>query len=69
MPAAKPRTARNTVIIVSNGESTTYKPGDLLPPIVDLGDVPTDGPVFQGTDVPVRYVFEYLDNVDNLYTF
>ncbi len=69
MPAAKPRTARNTVIIVSNGESTTYKPGDLLPPVVDLGDVPTDGPVFQGTDVPVRYVFEYLDKVDNLYTF
>ena len=69
MPAPKPRTARNTVVIVSNGESTTYKPGDLMPPIVDLDHVPDDGPVFEGTDVPQAYLFKYLDERYNLYAF
>ena len=69
MPAPKPRVARNTVVIVHNGGSTTYKPGDLLPPIVDLSQVPTDGPTFEGTDVPVQYMFKYLGETYNLYAF
>ena len=38
-------------------------------PPVNLDDVPKDGPVFEGTDVPVRYLFAYLDEGYNLYTF
>ena len=45
------------------------KPGDPRPPLVDLSDVPKDGPAFEGTDVPVQYLYEYLDNVHNLYAF
>ena len=28
-----------------------------------------EGPVFEGTDVPVQYMFEYLDRVHNLHAF
>ena len=45
------------------------KPGDPMPPIVDLDDVSRDGPVFERTDVPVQYMFEYLDRVHNLHAF
>ena len=45
------------------------KPGDPIPPLVDLDEVSRDGPVFEGTDVPVRYMFEYLDKVHNLHAF
>ena len=45
------------------------KPGDPIPPIIDLSEIPKDGHVFEGTDVPVQYLFEYLDNVHNLYAF
>ena len=45
------------------------KPGDPRPPLVDLSDVSKDGPAFEGTDVPVQYLYEYLDNVHNLYAF
>lgn len=38
-------------------------------PPVDLDDVQKDGPVFEGTDVPVAYLFAYLDEGYNLYTF
>lgn len=38
-------------------------------PPVDLADVPKEGPVFEGTDVPVEYLFAYLDEGYNLYTF
>ena len=38
-------------------------------PPVDLADVPKDGPAFEGTDVPVGYMFAYLDEGYNLYTF
>lgn len=69
MVAPRPRTARNTVVVVSKGESTTYKPGDLMPPIVDLDHVQDDGPVFEGTDVPQAYLFKYLDERYNLYAF
>ena len=40
-----------------------------MPPIVDLDEVSRDGPVFEGTDVPVQYMFEYLDRVHNLHAF
>ena len=45
------------------------KPGDPIPPLVDLDEVSRDGPVFKGTDVPVQYMFEYLDKVHNLHAF
>lgn len=45
------------------------KPGDPIPPLVDLDEVSRDGPVFEGTDVPVQYMFEYLDRVHNLHAF
>ena len=45
------------------------KPGDPMPPIVDLDEVSREGPVFEGTDVPVQYMFEYLDRVHNLHAF
>lgn len=38
-------------------------------PPVDIDDVPKDGPFFEGTDVPVAYLFAYLDEGYNLYTF
>ena len=45
------------------------KPGDSMPPIVDLDEGSREGPVFEGTDVPVQYMFEYLDRVHNLHAF
>ena len=45
------------------------RPGDPIPPIIDLRNVPENVPVFEGTNVPVQYLFEYLDNVHNLYAF
>lgn len=45
------------------------KPGDPIPPLVDLDEVSREGPVFEGTDVPVQYMFEYLDRVHNLHAF
>ena len=38
-------------------------------PPVDLDGVPKDGPFFEGTDVPIQYLFAYLDEGYNLYTF
>ena len=38
-------------------------------PPVDLAGVPKDAPFFEGTDVPVQYLFTYLDEGYNLYTF
>ena len=48
---------------------TVVNPGDPIPPPVDLEGVSRDGPFFEGTDVPVQYVFEYVDNGYNPYTF
>ena len=49
---------------------TVITPGEPLPsPIrLDKGAI-TGGPVFEGTDVPVQYLFEYLDRVHNLHAF
>ena len=38
-------------------------------PPVDIDGVPKDGPFFEGTDVPIQYLFAYLDEGYNLYTF
>ena len=46
-----------------------FEPGKARRPPVDLADVPEDGPVFEGTDVPLEYMFAYLDEGYNLYTF
>ena len=50
-------------------KAITTRPEDPRPPLVDLSMVPADGPTFEGTDVPVQYLYEYLDNVHNLYAF
>ena len=54
-------TTKPTVIVT--------RPGEPHPPLVDLSEVPKDGPVFEGTDVPVQYLYEYLDKAHNLYPF
>ena len=36
---------------------------------VKLSDVPEDAPVFEGTDVPVQYLFDYMARMQNLYAF
>ena len=48
---------------------TITRPDDPRPSLVDLSEIPKDGPAFKGTDVPVQYLYEYLDNVHNLYAF
>ena len=48
---------------------TAINPGDARPPPVDLANVPKNGSLFTGTDVPVAYLFAYLDEGYNLYTF
>ncbi len=65
----KPRIAKGTVVEVREGGSAVYYAGDVLPPLVDLDKVDADGPVFEGTDVPVAYMFAYLDEVRNLHAF
>ena len=65
----KPRIAKGTVVEVRAAGSAVYYAGDVMPPLVDLDKVCADGPVFEGTDVPVAYMFAYLDEVRNLYAF
>ena len=48
---------------------TVIKPGESVPPPVDLEGVSREGPFFEGTDVPVQYVFEYVEDGYNLHTF
>lgn len=68
-PKPKPRIAKGTVVEVRRDGKRVYYAGDVLPPLVDLDRVDADGPVFEGTDVPVAYMFAYLDEVHNLYDF
>lgn len=58
-----------TQATTTKAKSTAFSPGNSRPPPVDLSDVPKDGPVFKDTDVPVAYLFAYLDEGYNLYTF
>ncbi len=39
------------------------------PHLVDMENVSEDGPMFEDTDVPVQYLFKYLDETHNLYAF
>ena len=68
-PKPKPRIAKGIVVEVRRAGKRVYYAGDVLPPLVDLDQVDADGPVFEGTDVPVAYMFAYLDEVRNLYAF
>ena len=49
--------------------TTTGKTRDLSSSLVDLARVSRDGPLFEETDVPVQYLFKYLDETHNLYAF
>lgn len=68
-PKPKPRIAKATVVEVRRDGKRVYYAGDVLPPLVDLDRVSIDGTVFEGTDVPVAYMFAYLDEVGNLHDF
>ena len=58
-----------TQAIASKGGAAGANRGEGLPPIVDLGDADAGGPVFAGTDVPLGYMFAYLDEAHNLHSF
>ena len=49
--------------------TTARKARDLSSSLVDLDSVSRDGPLFEDTDVPVQYLFKYLDETHNLYAF
>lgn len=55
------------ITVATVGDPTTVRTvdrfEDLLPSVID------DGPKFEGTDVSVENLFNYLDNGWNLYTF
>ena len=53
----------------ANEKAILTRPGDPIPPIFGISEVPKGDPAFEGADVPVQYLFEYLDNVHNLYAF
>ena len=36
---------------------------------VRLSGVPENAPVFDGTDIPMQYLFDYIDSRHNIYTF
>ena len=72
MAQAKPKTAKTQVIMISPTNTTVFNPGDIIPPHIELdgmADALSGGPVFEGTDVPVEYLFHYTDQVHNLYAF
>lgn len=50
-------------------KESAIESGELRRPPVDLDDVPKDGPAFERTDVPLQYLFAYLDKGYNLHTF
>ena len=65
--------SKNTLVVHWPGEEPiVYNPGDLVPPHIELdrmADRLKGGPLIEGTDVPVAYLFYYLDSVHNLYAF
>jgi uncharacterized protein (DUF433 family) len=65
--------SKNTFIIHRPGEEPiVYNPGDLVPPHIELDRMAErlkGDPLIEGTDVPVAYLFYYLDSVHNLYAF
>ena len=58
-----------TQTLESKARGAGAKRGEARPPIVDLDDADAGGPVFAGTDVPLRYMFAYLDEAHNLHAF
>ncbi|MCY4652117.1 MAG: type II toxin-antitoxin system HicB family antitoxin, partial [Dehalococcoidia bacterium] len=52
-------------------ETKTKAKAPVSPPprLVDLENVSEDEPLFDDTDVPVQYLFKYLDETHNLYAF
>ena len=72
MAQAKPKKAKTKIIMISPTKTTVFNPGDIIPPHIELdgmADALSGGPVFEGTDVPVKYLFHYTDEVHNLYAF
>ena len=72
MAQAKPKTTKTKTIMISPTETTVFNPGDIVPPHIELdgmADALSGGPVFEGTDVPLQYLFHYTDEVHNLYAF
>ena len=63
------RVAKVKVTFVSTTGETVFNPGDTLPPLVDLDGVPDDGPLIEGGNVPVQYMFKYLEEMHNLHAF
>ena len=49
--------------------TTARKTRDSLSALVDIDSLPENEPLFEGTDVPVQYLFKYLDETHNLYAF
>ncbi len=58
-----------TQSITTEAREGVMDSGKARRPPVDLADVPNDGPLFEGTDVPVQYMFANLDEGYNPYTF
>lgn len=58
-----------TQTLESKARAAAANYGEALPPIVDLDDADAGGPVFAGTDVPLKRLFAYLDEAHNLHAF
>ena len=72
MAQAKPKRAKTQIVMISPTKTTVFNPGDIIPPHIEIdgmADALSGGPVFEGTDVPIKYLFHYTDEVHNLYAF
>ena len=72
LPTGRHTTHLGQVIVISPTKTTVFNPGDPIPPIIELDEAAAalaGGPVFDGTDVPVEYLFYYMDKVRNLHAF
>ena len=57
-------------VYINPDRTVEINPGDVLPPIVELDGIaePLEGgPLFESTDVPVKYVHYYMDKIHNLH--
>ena len=72
LPTGRRTISQGQVIVISPTKTTVFNPGDPIPPIIELHEAAASlagGPVFDGTDVPVEYLFYYMDKVHNLHAF
>ena len=72
LPTGRHTISQGQVIVISPTKTTVFNPGEPIPPIIELDEAAAalaGGPVFDGTDVPVEYVFYYMDKVHNLHSF